>query len=684
MSGKGNNGISFLAIVTIGVATVAAGALALIYMDKVKIKGNTTKKIDEDTTTSAGGKGYDDNNTTTSSALNKNKPYSTDVIIEDASDDDDDDDYEDEDDENLDDSNLSEIVIEERQKQEELKALQDEYEKTVNLAAKYLKGNMYQKSAEKYTEAIQLASKIPSQGKDLITLYNNRSATYEKSGDFKQSLSDISVVLAMDVLHVKGRTRRARVLEALGKIKEALDEYTLTMVIERDLKGIAPSNGDKVDFLAKKVAVIDAAPKIKEMRNSPGRSLPSKAYCRNFVETFSSTHKWISQYKGKQTIESDASDANEQLQKAICDLVNGNYISAFEEINQLRTSLTEAEGGERNNNEIFSTVVELSGTEKYLKCNLDGAINDFNQAVQLNEHNFEAQLKLASIYLELGELDNAAKTYEEIITKLETSESTTKDIEFAWVLVHRSSLWVTKNDEGALNPDAIEKSIKDIDNALELLEPFVNEYPEAKAGKLICLLKSIHILSQTKAMMGLFVTEDDNNRNEISIAEAKNISPTHDSVRILESDSKASVGSFDEALAIIEELIKDSDPGDSIPLVVKGNLLTQRAVYELTNSQGNPSVIEQSRQVFKDVEEIYEHALKIEPNGVEALIQHAHMMNMTGQNEAGEKLVNEAIPYARSRDELIELCQLLALTRAQIYSSNLLKPQIERIMGGMN
>ena len=377
------------------------------------------------------------------------------------------------------------------------------------------------------------------------------------------------------------------------------------------------------------------------------------------------------------------------MQKAISDLVNSNYSSAFEDIEKLRVivSVTGAEGeGEGNNKinkeEVLSTIFELGGTEKYLKCNLEGAINDLKQAVQLNDHNLDAHLKLASIYLELGELSNAAKCYEEIINNIEIAESQTKDIDLAWVLIHRSSLWVTRNDEGTYDSNAIEKAIKDVDKSLELLEPFVDEYPEAKAGKLISLLKSVHLLNHTKAVIGLQMSEDDVSRNERSITEAKRMCPDHESVRILESDTKASTGAFDEALAIVDALIKDSDPSDSIPTVIKGNILTQKAIFALQNNPHSQSVVDDSRQIFKDVEALYEQAVKIEPNGLEALIQHAHMMNMIGQNDAGEKLIHQAIPHARTRDELIELCQLLALTTAQIYAGSVIKPQIELMMSG--
>jgi hypothetical protein len=53
-------------------------------------------------------------------------------------------------------------------------ALKTAYDDALRLAKKLLNGNKFTKAAEKFTEAIDLAEKIPSAGKDIITLYNNR------------------------------------------------------------------------------------------------------------------------------------------------------------------------------------------------------------------------------------------------------------------------------------------------------------------------------------------------------------------------------------------------------------------------------------------------------------------------------------------------------------------------------
>jgi hypothetical protein len=53
-------------------------------------------------------------------------------------------------------------------------ALKQAYDDALRLAKKYLSGNQYTKAANKFSDAIDLAEKIPSASKDIVTLYNNR------------------------------------------------------------------------------------------------------------------------------------------------------------------------------------------------------------------------------------------------------------------------------------------------------------------------------------------------------------------------------------------------------------------------------------------------------------------------------------------------------------------------------
>lgn len=104
----------------------------------------------------------------------------------------------------------------EEEEEEEDEAIRAAFEQAMSQAKKLMTGSKYSRAAEKYSEAIALLSSNAFLGgsKELLALYNNRSAMFEKSEVFQKALEDILIVLTLDPLHIKARLRRARILEA--------------------------------------------------------------------------------------------------------------------------------------------------------------------------------------------------------------------------------------------------------------------------------------------------------------------------------------------------------------------------------------------------------------------------------------------------------------------------------------
>ena len=139
------------------------------------------------------------------------EPKPVEVTVEDAEEDESDDEESDDEEETAVEDNKKAA----KEAEEEMIALRSKYDDANRLAAKLIAGNQHVRAAEKLTEAIELAKSIAAVNKDVPTLYNNRSAMYEKCGEYEKSLQDITVILAMDPNHMKARIRRARVYEAL-------------------------------------------------------------------------------------------------------------------------------------------------------------------------------------------------------------------------------------------------------------------------------------------------------------------------------------------------------------------------------------------------------------------------------------------------------------------------------------
>ena len=56
--------------------------------------------------------------------------------------------------------------------------MKQQYDDCIRVAKKLMMGNSFARAADKYSEAIALAAQLPSAHKDVMTLYNNRSAMY--------------------------------------------------------------------------------------------------------------------------------------------------------------------------------------------------------------------------------------------------------------------------------------------------------------------------------------------------------------------------------------------------------------------------------------------------------------------------------------------------------------------------
>eukprot|EP00607_Mallomonas_marina_P009598 CAMPEP_0182420554 /NCGR_PEP_ID=MMETSP1167-20130531/5422_1 /TAXON_ID=2988 /ORGANISM="Mallomonas Sp, Strain CCMP3275" /LENGTH=725 /DNA_ID=CAMNT_0024596653 /DNA_START=69 /DNA_END=2246 /DNA_ORIENTATION=+ len=207
-----------------------------------------------------------------------------DVIVDDESDDD-------SDDEDQNDKGKSKGI---KMAEESFAENREKFDAALRLAKKNFEGGRFAQAAAKYTDAISLAQTLPNVGNQLTSLYNNRSAMYEKNTDLDLSLSDINVVLVMEPFHSKARLRRARIYEAKNRMKDALKEYTVCQLIDRFQSGGAgapPAYVARVDEIVREISGREGE---KEMKNIQERrkSLPGKVYCRNFLECFPSIHHW--------------------------------------------------------------------------------------------------------------------------------------------------------------------------------------------------------------------------------------------------------------------------------------------------------------------------------------------------------------------------------------------------------
>lgn len=122
---------------------------------------------------------------------------------------------------------------EEANKEDHMKVLKAQYDAASKECSALIASQKFAEAVDKLSELIGLAGKVQRGQTEIVTLYNNRSAMFEKIQEYEKALSDIRVMLLMQRDHVRARARRARIYEAQGLLEEAVEEYVICNWIEQ-------------------------------------------------------------------------------------------------------------------------------------------------------------------------------------------------------------------------------------------------------------------------------------------------------------------------------------------------------------------------------------------------------------------------------------------------------------------
>lgn len=581
------------------------------------------------------------------------------------------------------------------------------YDDSLRLAKKFLQGERYIQAAAKFTEAIDLAPRIPSASKDILTLYNNRSAMYEKQGDLDASLKDITIVLTMDFKHLKARARRARIYERQGQFEDALRDAVFCSVLE-GASGIPQTNAAKIVEYGKHVAAPEVLKVVQRIRTGEARGLPNKAFCRNFFESFATFHQWKMQFEDtnrdalmarsyEEPAAQDKTAAVAEL-KAIMELVKLDlsqleFSKGFAHLPRAQALVVQHNLGEHAPEDVLILIAlleDLLGAEMHLKCSLVKAVQHYQTSLKVltatdlgagagaapplseeaNNVVIETSLKLASVYVELGENVKAAEIYNSVLLLAKPAADGSPHMEKAWILIHQVILHVSRDDAGNFNPEGLKLAIADLEEVLKLTGSALLNGASAVDihGRVCALLKLVHVLSQTKVQMGQQPTEAEIEKVSGYIQEAKQLAPGHESVILLDADLLSMNGDNDQALERCDEVILSSDGTDSIPYVIKANILMQKSLaqMQIAQQQSSQQMLAAAQETMQEVEKIFQEAIRIEPNGLEAFAQYSQLKSMMGELDLSLEYIEKALINVRSKDEVQELCVMKAQTLAQL------------------
>ncbi len=312
------------------------------------------------------------------------------------------------------------------------------------------------------------------------------------------------------------------------------------MIIER-VKGEQPSNERKIMQLCKTVGAQRTATTLKELRSNTNamktRDFPSKSFIRSILESYPNYFGWKVAFgpsSMKESLQAAVLDSKVNIAPGLHDannrylenslnlihyeLVHENYQDAFALLHALEEDVdNNAILGDFTLKHLISSYQELRGLEVQLRsfAHSEDALSIYRQAAEANPNNLSVCLKVASVLLDLGRLDDAKQEFDKLLVQWNESKATTNeepvivnapgsgasltgdeegdevfsdaragspscssvdastDIALirayrAWILIHRASYFIARDSLGNYQPNAVENGLKDLDEAARL------------------------------------------------------------------------------------------------------------------------------------------------------------------------------------------------------------------------
>lgn len=204
-------------------------------------------------------------------------------------------------------------------------------------------------------------------------------------------------------------------------LPQALNEYVAVIFADRK-NGSNPSTIEKADEVCRLVAAKETATRLEEIRASSSSvivPLPMKSYCRKFLETLPSVHRWREQYKSAdreellnkwKAVVADSSASIPAVLSSACDLAKIDvscslFSKAFATVNSALDRIPQETATlDSASKALLSILWQLRGAELLFRRDDIAAIAAELKAIELDASNLEAKLLLCVLHLELVQI----------------------------------------------------------------------------------------------------------------------------------------------------------------------------------------------------------------------------------------------------------------------------------------
>ncbi|KAJ3966984.1 ADP/ATP carrier receptor [Lentinula raphanica] len=249
----------------------------------------------------------------------------------------------------------------------------------------------YAKAAKLYSRAIEISPKAEP------VFYSNRAACYMNMDPAQYVLvvQDCDEAIKLDPTYVKALNRRASAFESLERYAEALRDYTATTVLEKFTNQATP-------LAVERVLKLMSTKNAQEILKNRGPKLPPATFVQAYFAAFRAREG-----PGAEAGEA-GSEGDRMLVEAFKALEENDYKRAWEMVNDALEKGVSWDVGR-------SEGLNLRGTFKFLVGDVEGAKADLNESIKLVPSFTQSLVKIASVYMEQGEVEKAFECFEEAI-----------------------------------------------------------------------------------------------------------------------------------------------------------------------------------------------------------------------------------------------------------------------------
>ncbi|KAJ3764197.1 ADP/ATP carrier receptor [Lentinula raphanica] len=247
----------------------------------------------------------------------------------------------------------------------------------------------YVKAAKLYSRAIEISPKAEP------VFYSNRAACYMNMdpAQYELVVQDCDEAIKLDPTYVKALNRRASAFESLERYAEALRDYTATTVLEKFTNQATP-------LAVERVLKLMSNKNAQEILKNRGPKLPPATFVQAYFAAFRAREGPVAGEAG--------SEGDRMLVEAFKALEENDYKRAWEMVNDALEKGISWDVGR-------SEGLNLRGTFKFLVGDVEGAKADLNESIKLVPSFTQSLVKIASVYMEQGEVEKAFECFEEAI-----------------------------------------------------------------------------------------------------------------------------------------------------------------------------------------------------------------------------------------------------------------------------